>query len=496
MFSISLNTDYQKSGFTNSCGGSPEKHFSSSLRPDEKIKYGKNIGNKVVAFYFSENNDTPPSLLTEPFIEKYTTADGGELIIDKKNNISLYFKGRLYNYDELSKLIGVTDTEELSESKTSLPEFRDSPERSEGKLTVLAEAVSKPKMNYSECNVEKLIIILYKKFGFEYTLQLLNGHFSIVLLDNNLNNKNDELYIAVDPFASFPLFILETTNFPSQAPEKSFSSTFRPNEKNTFSEDVTETKSNLYGTQSRINEKCYEISTVCYSNKHIPIISGCHCSFRLSYKINSLWEKSYFNKKYFHIDTHSIYYDNIEQIKQMIKTLLISSFEYQYKYITSFYSLQSGEFSSTLCSDEKMNAHNDMVLDKNYIERFTKIQNSCNEFFGIECGKIVISILGINYLINDSSTNILEYDFQIREGLKNMGFYDVNQNDPSSEDVKLSSIPSLHSIPKIVFSERCADKYVIYPFLDKSFFQFYMSIHPSIRFLYKESIIVSSLAKQ
>jgi hypothetical protein len=437
MFSITLNTDYQKNGFANinfpslrsdEKMNSPSSHsgeFSIAYRSENvrrfsnlfnKIKCGKNIGNKVVAFYFSEKKQQFVS--TEQFIETYTSPDGGELIIDKQNNISIYFKGRLYNRDELSKFIGMTETE-ASESRDS------------------------PHVRHTDY---ELIIILYKKFGFEHMLKLLNGHFSIVLLDNNVNNKNDELYIAVDPFASFPLFILETKM---------------------KSEDAIEGKSNLFGMQSRMDEKCYEISTECYSDKHIPIISGSHCLFHLSYKMHSLWEKSYFNQKYFHIDTPSIYHDNIMEIKQTIKKLLISSFEYQYKHI-NFPSQATENWSSpSLRSGESLK-----FSGKSHKERFAKIKNICDEFFGMQYGNVFISVLGINYLTNDHSTNSLEHDFQIREGLKNMVFYDAAD-----------------------FPINCISENIIYPFLDKSFFQFYMSIHPSIRFLYKENIILSSLSE-
>jgi len=55
----------------------------------------------------------------------------------------------------------------------------------------------------SDCEV---IIHLYKVYGFEYLLNLLDGVFSLVLYDSN----NSKMYVARDPYGVRPLYTLET----------------------------------------------------------------------------------------------------------------------------------------------------------------------------------------------------------------------------------------------------------------------------------------------
>lgn len=58
-----------------------------------------------------------------------------------------------------------------------------------------------PKTN-SDCEV---IIHLYRKFGIENTVQMLDGVFAFMLYDN----KNDKIYVARDPYGVRPLFKYE-----------------------------------------------------------------------------------------------------------------------------------------------------------------------------------------------------------------------------------------------------------------------------------------------
>lgn len=58
----------------------------------------------------------------------------------------------------------------------------------------------------SDCEV---IIHLYLKYGMEYTLQMLDGVFSFMLLDNNLYNSDSKIYVARDPYGVRPLYVLQ-----------------------------------------------------------------------------------------------------------------------------------------------------------------------------------------------------------------------------------------------------------------------------------------------
>ena len=86
-------------------------------------------------------------------------------------DIKLICNGEIYNYKELYNMLGV-----------------------------------QPKTD-SDCEV---IIHLYRKFGIEYTLQLLDGVFAFVLCDNKLGDEDAQMYVARDPYGVRPLYIMES----------------------------------------------------------------------------------------------------------------------------------------------------------------------------------------------------------------------------------------------------------------------------------------------
>jgi asparagine synthase (glutamine-hydrolysing) len=85
-------------------------------------------------------------------------------------DVALICNGEIYNYKELYKIMGITPTTQ------------------------------------SDCEV---IIHLYLRYGMKQTLQMLDGVFAFVLSDNNLNNQNAKMYIARDPYGVRPLYELK-----------------------------------------------------------------------------------------------------------------------------------------------------------------------------------------------------------------------------------------------------------------------------------------------
>ena len=79
------------------------------------------------------------------------------------DDYTLICNGEIYNYKELYKKLNMTPT------------------------------------TNSDCEV---IIHCYKKYGIEYTLQLLDGVFAFVLLDNS----NDTIFVARDPYGVRPMY--------------------------------------------------------------------------------------------------------------------------------------------------------------------------------------------------------------------------------------------------------------------------------------------------
>ena len=383
--------------------------------------------------------------------------------IDKENNVSLFFSGNLYNKRELFEMIqGSLPENNLSTFRSDKSSFDcDSVSVNPLKLN----AVIRTSSDLPICE-RKLIISLYKKYGFEHTLKLLNGHFSMILLDNNVQNENDVLYVAVDPFASIPLYILET-NEPMGSNEADVKSLhfsernlerivilLRCTSENFQSPLVLRTSGDFPIIRSKMNEKSPSIrsseafnssertvnelsNSSQLSEKYVPILSGTYCSFHLSYKVFSSWKKNIFLKRYFDINIPSSFYDNIDEIKVVLKEKWKKSIESQY----------FEKFNELMDADSKI--------------KIDSVSLKSEE----------ISFLGIDYLVDFSSEspmNCLDQDFHLRNRLKNMNF-------GCSPNRSLGEYK----------------KNMIYPLLDKSFIEYYMSIHPKIRFIYKEKLLLS-----
>ena len=80
------------------------------------------------------------------------------------NDIVIICDGRIYNYQKIYQDIGII-----------------------------------PRTNYDY----EVIIYLYEKYGIEYTLQMLDGIFAFILIDNRIKDENSldaKIYVARDPY--------------------------------------------------------------------------------------------------------------------------------------------------------------------------------------------------------------------------------------------------------------------------------------------------------
>ena len=154
------------------------------------------------------------------------------------DHIVLICNGEIYNYKELYKLMNIT------------------PETG------------------SDCEV---IIHLYKQYGIEQTLTMLDGVFSFVLYDGRFQDDlSNNLYVARDPFGVRPLYMLRNQN-----------------------EHFDENDFPLFGFASEL--KC--LSTIYHDSKTKcsiePFIPGTYTQFNLSSKVNSFWKPIKHNIPYF-----------------------------------------------------------------------------------------------------------------------------------------------------------------------------------------------------
>lgn len=142
----------------------------------------------------------------------------------------------------------------------------------------------------SDCEI---IIHLYKKFGIEYTLKVLDGVFAFLLLDNSVNNT--KLFAARDPYGVRPLYMFNETVF-----------------------NVTGFASTMAMLQPIIN--------VYSSCKITHLKPGSYNTYVLPYKASPQWllESS---KKYFTLGFSTImsYNDSFDNILKNIRNKLISA---------------------------------------------------------------------------------------------------------------------------------------------------------------------------
>jgi len=169
------------------------------------------------------------------------------------DNVKLICNGEIYNYKELYKMLGI-------EPNTG-----------------------------SDCEI---IIHLYKKFGIEYTLQVLDGVFAFVLFDDHHHEIEPEIIIARDPYGVRPLYMFE--------------------------------ENNIYGFASEMKMlKFTETATI----RHFE--PGTYSVFQKSFKILSKWEPKKQDVKYHRMAFSKLFMEgeneNAKNIRNGIQMRLINA---------------------------------------------------------------------------------------------------------------------------------------------------------------------------
>ena len=103
------------------------------------------------------------------------------------NNIHLICNGEIYNYRELYQMMNVRPSTQ------------------------------------SDCEV---IVWLYEKYGIEHCLQMLDGVFAFILLDQRLQHGESRVYVARDPYGVRPLYQMHSVNVTGFASELKMLSDF------------------------------------------------------------------------------------------------------------------------------------------------------------------------------------------------------------------------------------------------------------------------------
>lgn len=134
-----------------------------------------------------------------------------------------------------------------------------------------------------------VIVQLYKKFGIEYTLQLLDGVFSFILFDYDYKNDISKIYIVKDIFGTIPLYCFVYEN------------------------SVIFTENNI------LSLKYLEL----------PISPGCYTVYELGYKVSAEWKiSSIMNHPYFLvpgsiINSSNHYSVSLYDLSDCMKTIIL-----------------------------------------------------------------------------------------------------------------------------------------------------------------------------
>ena len=186
----------------------------------------------------------------------------------------------------------------------------------------------------------EIIIHLYKKFGIEYTLQVLDGIFSFILLDNNVEIDNFKLFVARDPYGVKPLYILnpiiDTTIIQDSHHHDEIIIGFST-DKNIL-HDYYKVLTNIQSIEPDLSggsRKRTDKNRINYELKQF--IPGTYSYFILPSKVFSSWIVKKENVKYFQHGYNSLLYDkhsdyDDSKIMENIQKYLIRSIDKRCKH--------------------------------------------------------------------------------------------------------------------------------------------------------------------
>ena len=167
------------------------------------------------------------------------------------NDISIICNGEIYNYKQLYKSMNI-----------------------------------QPKTD-SDCEV---IIHLYKKYGIDQTLQMLDGVFSFVLIDYRLENTESKIYVARDPYGVRPLYFLKPNYLYKGCNNENniyaFASEMKMlvDIKNKLNENITDQK------KTNVLKKYNDDKSSIFNYEIYQFQPGTYMTMNLSYQACSQWE--------------------------------------------------------------------------------------------------------------------------------------------------------------------------------------------------------------
>lgn len=415
-------------------------------------------------------------------INGLNTESNQPLVVD---NISLICNGEIYNYKELYEIMNISPSTD------------------------------------SDCEV---IIHLYKKYGIEQTLQMLDGVFAFVLIDNDINIQNSKIYIARDPYGVRPLYKL-TPIFTSENQNKDIESQELYN-------DFTSNEEKIYAFASELKVlNNFYNGKLLYSYKIDHFKPGTYSHFIMPFKVSSQWVPQFMEAVYHRPGFNSIMYNfcgdgnsndpNMEPIFSGIRQYFMNAVKK--RTLTTdrpIACLLSGGLDSSLVTALVNEFHK-----KTSSEPLETYSIGLEGSEDLKYAKIVAEHLGTKH----TSIELTEQQFcdAIPEVIEVIESYDTTTVRASIGNYLISKYISQNSEAKVIFNGDGADELMggylymhsapdaiefdresrrllsdIYlfdvlrsdksissngleprtPFLDRSFVQYYLNLHPLLRY--------------
>ena len=234
------------------------------------------------------------------------------------------------------------------------------------------------KMNHAPLvKIHPLVIVveLYNKFGFEKTIEYLDGDFSFILFDINLYGDESIIYVVKDPFGLCPLYQWISKNSTS------------PSSKKVQFQDDNE------------QQKQYVFSSSMYINEIEPILNGNYHIFTHSFKVSANWKLKKICK-YYTLPFYTTYVDDADlesndagEYKKQIEI----SVNKRIKYILHLEKKCAAQLQNQVqISDETRIIMNNLVTDYNTIST-------------LNSSKIRIGMISFENEKDDDTTKIFQY---------------------------------------------------------------------------------------
>jgi len=373
------------------------------------------------------------------------------------NNVTLICNGEIYNYKELYQQMNITPQTD------------------------------------SDCEV---IIHLFLHYGIEYTLQLLDGVFAFILCDSRINDNDSKLYIARDPYGVRPLYVMKPI--------------------------ITDNQLYIFASEMKAFIDFYSLYKLNKTHQITHFEPGSYSIFSLPMIVSPKWIPIIENKLY-----HSTGF-----VSHMLSSF--DSLDTIYNNIYSF--LSSAVKKRVLNTERPIACLLSGGLDSSLITSLVKTHMNPNTILetysiGLEGSEDLKYARKVADFLNTKHTEITltEYDFiqAIPEVIKAIESYDTTTVRASIGNYLLAKYISKNSEAKVIFNGDGSDEvcggylYMDYapnsiefdketrrllkdihmfdvlrsdksissngleprtPFLDRSFVQYYLSIHPKFRF--------------